>query len=532
MQNKLLPTMLLLLGAAMQSDAQIVVNGITEKILDIRPGTAEGGVPMYLYNFNNHIYFSAVTNATGRELWQTDGTATGTAMLKDINAGSTNSDPMFFKPMGGKLYFFANGLWETDGTISGTQQVKNVGTFYNLFPYNSSFLFGGYGTNGNELWISDGTNAGTQELIDLNPGISDGYPTSLTSLGSNVVFAAFGDATMATYTPWITDGTASGTQQLSTVNVYADAPNEYDKNGKEGSDFCEYNGEVYFGGSDGVTGFELWKTDGTPSGTVMVKDITTTPGGSLPQWFRVYNGKLYFSVDIGDPAVDGLWVTSGTDASTVRLKAGIRMGDGEVVEYAEINGTLYFIASGKLWETNGTVSGTHAVLNSPDDPHRLTTLNNKLFFFATANTAPVQFTLFGVDNFGNPFPASMPMSSLLLPYLHTDTMGNCIYFAAAPEATPGDIELYRFKDTTFEVGVNNVQSLAVNSIYPNPATNSFSVQVPDSKHTNVYVYSLNGQLLLQSEKTDNIDIAKLTAGIYTVQIISDGAVSVGKLRKE
>src|SRR5438046_1291500 len=33
---------------------------------------------------------------------------------------------------------------------------------------------------------------------------------------------------------------------------------------------------AFFPGNDGVNGVELWKTDGTSTGTVMVKDINTT----------------------------------------------------------------------------------------------------------------------------------------------------------------------------------------------------------------------------------------------------------------
>ncbi len=41
-----------------------------------------------------------------------------------------------------------------------------------------------------------------------------------------------------------------------------------------------FNGAIYFSADDGVNGRELWKTDGTQGGTVLVKDILTGPNGS------------------------------------------------------------------------------------------------------------------------------------------------------------------------------------------------------------------------------------------------------------
>jgi len=34
-----------------------------------------------------------------------------------------------------------------------------------------------------------------------------------------------------------------------------------------------FNNALYFAANDGISGLELWKTDGTGAGTVMVKDI-------------------------------------------------------------------------------------------------------------------------------------------------------------------------------------------------------------------------------------------------------------------
>src|SRR5436309_7289184 len=71
----------------------------------------------------------------------------------------------------------------------------------------------------------------------------------------------------------------------------------------------------------GVSGIELWKTDGTPTGTSLVKDINTTstrhsfPGGGgtpFPSESAFFNGFWFFSADSGTGPE--LWKSDGTPA--------------------------------------------------------------------------------------------------------------------------------------------------------------------------------------------------------------------------
>jgi len=70
-----------------------------------------------------------------------------------------------------------------------------------------------------------------------------------------------------------------------------------------------------------VNGDELWKSDGTSGGTVMVKDIY--PGDKyddgFPENLTNVNGTLYFTAYDG---VNGeeLWKSNGTDTGTVMVK--------------------------------------------------------------------------------------------------------------------------------------------------------------------------------------------------------------------
>jgi ELWxxDGT repeat protein len=134
---------------------------------------------------------------------------------------------------------------------------------------------------------------------------------------------------------------------------------------------------IYFGGDDGTTGFELWKSDGTAAGTTLVKNLQpyisgTEPRSSLPQNFVTVDNRLFF---ITQPfaAQPELWITDGTEAGTVRI-TGVTpyVSSSSYPGMAALNGKLFFVAadpassgrpSGQVWTTDGTQSGTHLLVN-------------------------------------------------------------------------------------------------------------------------------------------------------------------------
>lgn len=85
-----------------------------------------------------------------------------------------------------------------------------------------------------------------------------------------------------------------------------------------------FNGNMFFSADDssgsnsgGVdVGRELWKSDGTVAGTVLVKDIRPGNLGSSPFNFFIFNGSFYFTANDG---ASELWTTDGTTAGTVKV---------------------------------------------------------------------------------------------------------------------------------------------------------------------------------------------------------------------
>jgi len=114
-----------------------------------------------LVNVNGTIFFSV----NGTELWKSDGTDSGTVMVKSFDGGvGIDSDASV--SVNGTLFFSASeevnvaGLWKSDGTIDGTVSVKkNLYLSPNIVTIGGILYFGAYEGNHRdaELWKSDGT---------------------------------------------------------------------------------------------------------------------------------------------------------------------------------------------------------------------------------------------------------------------------------------------------------------------------------------------------------------------------------------
>src|SRR5206468_4087710 len=123
------------------------------------------------------------------------GTLAGTRLVKDINPGGPNYY-YGFVPLGNMLMFaYSDGkrgfeLWESNGTAGGTVIVKDIFPgVYSSFPqfityHGDQFMFtASNGESGCELWKSDGTRGGTTLVKDINTGFSgSSSPSSFTPL--------------------------------------------------------------------------------------------------------------------------------------------------------------------------------------------------------------------------------------------------------------------------------------------------------------------------------------------------------------
>ena len=272
---------------------------------------------------NNTLFFRGNDGSNGVELWKSDGTSSGTVMVKDLNSGSGSSNPSDFTTANDKLFFttattsYQFRRWVSDGTNVGTYDVgywsSNFNAiFYPEIEYNGSIY--GQGWDGHRVLFS--LNETTYERVeDLGGGHNN--PRALTIYDGWMYFLTYETAS-GTGCLYRTNGTEAGTSMF-----VCGTPQHHPMgaNGVNEFEMQVFNDELYFI-RDAGHGDELWKTDGTQSGTVMVKDIFPGPssgfcshplssclGGS-----RLYATENYLLIDVdsdGDGQLE-LWKTDGT----------------------------------------------------------------------------------------------------------------------------------------------------------------------------------------------------------------------------
>jgi ELWxxDGT repeat protein len=328
-----------------------------ELLLDINPNGNSVTQRIAIYNFNGTGYFAADDGVHGTELWQTDGSTQGTSFVKDLREGAEGSVPHAFCALNNKLLFGANDnsgyeeLWISDGTAQGTVPLKTISTDLTKPSYinsitsmgNQAFFIADDGIHGSELWITDGTTAGTRMVKDIEPTANVGalFSSSMPTVLDNKIYFKAKESVYGCEL-WVSDGTEAGTILVKDINP-GTANGFYPGSSPV---FTVMNGKLYFRGIDAAHGDELWVTDGTEAGTYMVKDIN--PGAAFSMGWEIYpfNNKLYFNAYNGDPAIGWeLWSSDGTADGTQLFKdinTNTNPGGSNERSFCEYNGKLYF----------------------------------------------------------------------------------------------------------------------------------------------------------------------------------------------
>ncbi len=197
---------------------------------------------------------------------------------------------------------------------------------------------------GTELWSTDGTSSGTSMVADIIPGTGSSSPGALTVVNGVLLFEAR-DVNHGVEL-WTSDGTAAGTRLFLDINPGPTSSSPLPK--------IVYKNRLLFTADDGTNGRELWTTDGTVAGTRMLKDISPGSASSSPTSFVTMGDSVYFL------ATGGLWKTDGTESGTVKVTTVAARN--MVAAGSQLFFEGFTAASNwELWVSDGTSAGTRMV---------------------------------------------------------------------------------------------------------------------------------------------------------------------------
>jgi len=396
---------------------------------DLNPDSASSAPSNFLVA-GNKMFFTTFDYYTSA-LWITDGNPNGMRKLKQMKL-------KYFSPafdnlvaLNGKAYFLVkdssgsnyNQLWVSDGTDTGTYMIKEInsnsisgGILYTMIAYNGRLLFFARDNSGPAVWASDGTDAGTG-IIYTDPKYTWKSTGGFCLFQGKAYF--WGEDKNGIGSLWYTDGTKAGTKSLQIPGASKFAMGNYS--------FCATRDKLFFPQADSLHGDELWVSDGTVSGTHIVKDIAPGIAGGTPllqsstlnnkaffcasdsngnrkaystdgsdtgthlfwpkymsnpqPWSAIFKEYFYFN----STYIDSTLVTDGTEAGTKPLTDS----NGKSVPqgfFATYNNALYIIQysgpgfSGSVYKTDGTEKGTYLIKQGTPGGYMSTQRNAYIVF--------------------------------------------------------------------------------------------------------------------------------------------------------
>jgi len=258
--------------------------------------------PDSLTDVDGTLFFTVDDGTHGRELWRSDGTESGTALVKDIRPGTAGSGPSELVNVDGTLFFMADN-----------------------------------GEHGQELWKSDGTADGTLLVRDITPGPGHTSAGSFTASGSRLYFMTEGGL-------WSSNGTAAGTVEV--MSSFPGGMSDENPVGRSIGPIAPTSMDLYFV----VNHLSLY---GMSFSTVWFRGepvFNATEGGrdSLIGEIAVISDAVYFNIGSA-----GLWKHEAGQSTLLRRAS--------VHSFTPAGDQLYFLSGGDLWRTDGTEGGTTRV---------------------------------------------------------------------------------------------------------------------------------------------------------------------------
>jgi MYXO-CTERM domain-containing protein len=201
-------------------------------------------------------------------------------------------------------------------------------------------------------------------LLQPNRPWGDGYvPAPFTHSGNTLFFVG------PDIEPWKSDGTPQGTVRLKDIQ-----PGEFVSSGTRF--MAGEGGNLFFVTTSG----DLWKSDGTEAGTVLVQPFPYSQMQVQSLDTLGSTALIVVSTQMSTQGAPQLWKSDGTAAGTQMVAELTRLNNPyETWKTTVVGGRLFLSSSQALWVSDGTASGTRA-LTSLTTSTSMVGLEGKLLF--------------------------------------------------------------------------------------------------------------------------------------------------------
>ncbi|MBC8105107.1 MAG: hypothetical protein H7Z14_00835 [Anaerolineae bacterium] len=391
-------------------------------VKDLLPGADSGSAlettqPYYAV-IGSKMLFIGLHPTLDRQVFLTDGTAAGTAILPGVNAVG-DASPRQMVSVGAKAYFVVDdggpspgpNIWVTEGTlpttrkltalsgVSGSTGVNGLGyangnVFFEaggklykttdaaghslvsgsfstagervLGVGNTFFFIGRDAANGSELWASDGNSA--HLVADIKAGDGDSAPDNFVAFKSKLFFTAHN--AIGSRHLYSSDGTSAN----------------FVGGGPMGADAFPFGltvvGDKLFFLAKTAGNYQIWVTDGTTRS--VVTSFTGTPDLNAIRDMVNVNGTLFFSLARTGVTRRLYKLAAGTTATPVGPEDGGPDGGTQPGRLTAVASTVFFNALDKssvarLFQSDGNTI-TLVKGDAGTDPSNLVNVNGTLIF--------------------------------------------------------------------------------------------------------------------------------------------------------
>lgn len=447
------------------------------------------GAPGNFTAFNGEILFRANDGVNGIELWKID-TDLNLSLVQDVRTGSSSSSPNNFVVYNSKLYFTAFDdnvggvdLFSYDGTSVASESLygTSFSGLFNPILFDGKLYYTGFNSNNepNKLVEFDGTTG--NEVADVGAGEES-------VLGGNTI--GF-NGKILLYMNYSTDDATVGNElyEYDPVAETFSLIKDIDPGTGDSSisNFVQLGTEVYFEAEG-----EVWKTDGTTDGTVIVTTLANQGVDNTRNYF-VWNDELYFEGDNGTDG-DELWkYNPSTDTATMLSDISGSNDNHDPADFIVVDSPLLPI-SGVLY------SGEP----STDSDARLHATNGELTLQLTEKYLDVTEIFYWADKE--------------------------VIFFRADELDDTGAEVFGSELYVYDLNSLSTQDQQINDIviYPNPIKDKISIQSSTTIET-YSIFDMQGRLVQKGELSSNEINTNLSTGVYILNLNTERQVSQHKI---